>query len=46
MRTATGGTATGYSINVGSNTTGTIVKCNNTLTNKAASFLSNKTCTN
>jgi regulation of enolase protein 1 (concanavalin A-like superfamily) len=46
MRTPSGGTATGYAINVGSNTTGTVVKCNNTLTNKAASFLSNKTCTN
>jgi regulation of enolase protein 1 (concanavalin A-like superfamily) len=46
MRTPTGGTATGYSINVGSNTSGTVVKCNNTLTNKAASYLSNKACTN
>jgi regulation of enolase protein 1 (concanavalin A-like superfamily) len=46
MKTPTGGTATGYSINIGGSATGNVVKCNNTLTNKASSFLSNKTCTN
>lgn len=46
MKTPTGGTATGYSINIGGSAVGNIVKCNNTLTNKATSFRSNKPCTN
>jgi hypothetical protein len=46
MRTPSGGTATGYSIQVGSSATGNVVKCNNTHTNKAASFKTNVTCVN
>jgi hypothetical protein len=45
MRTPSGGTATGYSIQLGSSATGNTVRCNNTHTNKAASYKTNVTCT-
>jgi regulation of enolase protein 1 (concanavalin A-like superfamily) len=45
MRTPGGGTATGYSIQLGSSATGNTVRCNNTHTNKAASYKTNVTCT-
>jgi parallel beta-helix repeat protein len=44
MATPTGGTATGYSINVSSTAQNNTVRCNNTLTGKAASYLTNVTC--
>jgi parallel beta-helix repeat protein len=46
MRTPTGGTATGYSINVSGSAQNNTVKCNNTHTNKAASYKTNVTCVN
>ena len=46
MRTPSGGTATGYSIHVGSSATGNTVRCNNTHTNKASKYKTNVTCVN
>jgi hypothetical protein len=46
MRTPSGGTATGYSIHVGSSAQNNTVKCNNTHTNKASNYKTNVTCVN
>ena len=46
MRTPSGGTATGYAINVSTSAQNNTVKCNNSHTNKTGDYTTNVTCVN